>query len=158
MEARKRKTAEIVSKEESDRDYGIQMKPNYDMPQGFDLKEPPSNATKTVYSILQQLVNLIPPLEFPKVRMKLNESVPAVPAKTKRRFSCNAGCLVFVLGPMGRMGPIGPISCDRSYGIDGIDFDNGAKSVGTEPFGTSSMGQLRLDVQSVSSVLRLASA
>ena len=76
-----------------ERDYGIQMKPNYDMPQGFNLKEPPSNATKTVYSILQQLVNLIPPLEFPKVRMKLNESVPA---KTTRRFSCNAGCLVFV--------------------------------------------------------------
>ena len=47
---------------------------------------------------------------------------------------------------------------DGANRFDGIDFDNGAKSVGTEPFGTSSMGQLRLDVQSVSSVLRLASA
>ena len=87
-----------------ERDYGIQMKPNYDMPQGFNLKEPPSNATKTVYSILQQLVNLIPPLEFPKVRMKLNESVPAVPAKITRRFSCNAGCLVFCFGTDGTDG------------------------------------------------------
>ena len=49
------------------------------------------------------------------------------------------------------MGPMGPISCDRSdgfdridhdrsYRFDGIDFDNGAKSIGTETFGASSMG------------------
>ena len=30
---------------------------------------------------------------------------------------------------------MGPISCDRAYGSYGIDFDNGAKPVGTASFG-----------------------
>ena len=52
------------------------------------------------------------------------------------------------------MGPMGPISCDRSYGFDridhdrssgsdGIDFDDASKSLGTGPFGASSMEQDR---------------
>ena len=58
------------------------------------------------------------------------------------------------------MGRMGPISCDRSDGFDridhdrssgsdGIDFDDASKSLGAEPFGSSSMGQLRLGAQSV---------
>ena len=64
---------------------------------------------------------------------------------------------------------MGPISCDRSDGFDGIDhdrssgsygidFDDASKSLGTEPFGSSSMGQLRLGAQSVKFVDRIASA
>ena len=49
------------------------------------------------------------------------------------------GAWFLFLGPMGPMGRMGPISCDRSYGFDGIDFDDGAKSVGTETFGASSI-------------------
>ena len=52
------------------------------------------------------------------------------------------------------MGRMGPISCDRSDGFDridhyrssgsyGIDFDDASKSLGAEPFGSSSMGQDR---------------
>ena len=48
------------------------------------------------------------------------------------------------------MGPIGPISCDRPYGFDGIDhdrpygaygidFDDVSKPLGTTPFDSSSM-------------------
>ena len=58
------------------------------------------------------------------------------------------------------MGRMGPISCDRSDGFDridhdrssgsdGIDFDDASKSLGAEPFGSSSMGLLRLGAQSV---------
>ena len=58
------------------------------------------------------------------------------------------------------MGRMGPISCARSDGFDridhdrssgsyGIDFDDASKSLGAEPFGSSSMGQLRLGAQSV---------
>ena len=70
---------------------------------------------------------------------------PVGPSEKSRHPSCNAGCLIFVFGLIGRIGPMGPISCDgsyRLYGIDhdgayrfyGIDFDNGAKSVGTVSF------------------------
>ena len=66
------------------------------------------------------------------------------------------------------MGRMGPISCDRSYGFDridhdrsyrfnGIDFDDASKSLGTETFGASSMGQVRCGAQSVKSVDKTAS-
>ena len=38
---------------------------------------------------------------------------------------------------------MGPIFCDRSYGIDGIDVDNGSKPGGSAFFGFSSMGPER---------------
>ena len=71
---------------------------------------------------------------------------PISPSEKSRHSSFSAGCLFFVLGQMGRIGPMGPISCDGSYGpygidhdgsnrFDGIDFDNGAKPVGTASFG-----------------------
>ena len=55
------------------------------------------------------------------------------------------GAYFLFLGPMGLIGPMGPISCDgsyRFYGIDhdganrfyGIDLDNGPKLVGTASF------------------------
>ena len=55
---------------------------------------------------------------------------------------------------------MGPISCDRSDGFDridhdrssgsyGIDFDDASKSLGAEPFGSSSMEQLRLGALTV---------
>ena len=55
------------------------------------------------------------------------------------------GAYFLFLGPMGLIGPMGPISCDgsyRFYGIDhdgsnrfyGIDSDNGPKFVGTASF------------------------
>ena len=57
---------------------------------------------------------------------------PIGPSEKSRHPSCNAGCLIFVFGLIGRIGPMGPISCDGSYRFYGIDHDGAYRFYGID--------------------------